>query len=320
MSTGKGWIPEKYDPNDKPYRSRLEGLIKPSVNLAEEHSDWFKEVYNQHDSGSCVANASAAAYRFLARKMNQDAQSDSHIMDDPSRLFVYYNARILPELENAKVSKDNTSMEQPPQVTDIGTHNRSAFKGLNIYGVCAEEKWPFKFTLTRHENGKMYEDVNHVNDCPPVDAYETAKASHAIEYCRLDPDHTETVENQLNMEERKAVGTVTLMQLKQCLSEGYPVVFGFRYFWKDLPGDGDQGEYVLPAVPESRQHQGPDRNDYGGHAVLAIGYDSSRQQVLCQNSWGSDWSNEGKFWIPYSWISDWEATDDFWMVRLIERK
>ena len=163
--------------------------------------------------------------------------------------------------------------------------------------------------------------VENLSTTPPEDAYVAAKAAKAVEYCRLDPDHPEEVEEELSLEEKKAVGIVTLIQLKQCLSEGYPVVFGFWYYWEQPPWVKHRNDiWELPALPADQQHKGPPHNGYGGHTVLAIGYDESRKQVLCQNSWGPEWSHDGKFWIAYSWISDWEATDDFWMIRLIDKK
>jgi C1A family cysteine protease len=328
MSESKGWIPEKYDPNDKPYRSRLKGLIKPRVNLAEEHPEWLEEIYSQLSTGSCVANATSSAYRYLAHKLNQDPQTKSPLMDDPSRLFVYYNARLLPRLESKKVAANSGAAQKPPTLRDLGSQNRNSFKGLNLYGVCCEKTWPFN-VIKVTVGDKEEDQVENLNKLPSDTAYEEAKRSHAVEYCRLDPDHPEEVESHLSTEERKAVGIVTLMQLKQCLSEGYPVVFGFWYYWDEPPWIMNKDEWELPELPISMQHAVPPRKwdkeekkyvSLGGHTVLAIGYDESRKQVLCQNSWGSDWSEKGRFWIAYSWITDWEATDDFWMIRLIERK
>ena len=316
-----GWIPDKYDPNDKPYRSRLRGKWDlTGINLAKDHPQWFHNVYDQAETRSCVANATSAAYRYLARRLNNETTGKPSLMDEPSRLFIYYNARLLPELEEKKVSATSGGVQRPPKVIDDGSYNRDAFKGLNLYGVCAEGKWPFKIV-----NGH----VKNINKSPPDDAYKEAKGAHVVEYCRLDPDHPDEMEEQMNLEEKKAVGIVTLMQLKQCLTEGYPVVFGFKYYWEDPPWeDNDEGEKVLPALPVCMQHTGPppgkwneeeqEYESFGAHAILAIGYDESTKRVLCQNSWDSTWSVDGKFWIAYSWIIDWEATDDFWMVRLIQ--
>ena len=51
----------------------------------------------------------------------------------------------------------------------------------------------------------------------------------------------------------------------------------------------------------------------GGHAVLIIGYDDTKERTIhgrhykgfleCQNSWGEDWGDKGFFWIPYEYIT-----------------
>ena len=59
----------------------------------------------------------------------------------------------------------------------------------------------------------------------------------------------------------------------------------------------------------------------GGHAVLIIGYDDTKERTIhgrhykgfleCQNSWGEDWGDKGFFWIPYEYIT--YRTKDFGM-------
>jgi hypothetical protein len=105
MSSGStGWKKEEYDPNDIPYRYRGKGdaYMMHNVNLIFGKPSWFHDssgsVYDQGDSGSCVANACAAAYRYLAYKtteemaeadMNADAEvkRECPLLNDPSRLF-----------------------------------------------------------------------------------------------------------------------------------------------------------------------------------------------------------------------------------------
>ena len=45
-----------------------------------------------------------------------------------------------------------------------------------------------------------------------------------------------------------------------------------------------------------------------GHCVLVVGWDDSRG-LLCQNSWGTNWGDNGRFWMPYSFVEiiSWEA-------------
>ena len=34
--------------------------------------------------------------------------------------------------------------------------------------------------------------------------------------------------------------------------------------------------------------------------MCVIGYDDDRQAFLVQNSWGTQWGKNGRFWLPYS--------------------
>ena len=62
----------------------------------------------------------------------------------------------------------------------------------------------------------------------------------------------------------------------------------------------------------------PQESVRGGHAVLAVGYDDSKQAVLIRNSWGKDWGIKGYFWMPYAYISTEDYCNDFWTIRSVE--
>jgi len=40
----------------------------------------------------------------------------------------------------------------------------------------------------------------------------------------------------------------------------------------------------------------------GGHAYTAIGWSDKRQAFRCQNSWGPEWCQRGRFWLPYKFV------------------
>jgi C1A family cysteine protease len=57
----------------------------------------------------------------------------------------------------------------------------------------------------------------------------------------------------------------------------------------------------------------------GGHAVLAIGYDDSKQWVMMRNSWGKNWGatingKRGYFYLPYAYFTSGYAYD-FWVLQ-----
>ena len=55
----------------------------------------------------------------------------------------------------------------------------------------------------------------------------------------------------------------------------------------------------------------------GGHAVMAVGFDDSKQWFIVRNSWGTTWGMKGYFTLPYGYVTDPNLADDFWTIRLI---
>ena len=78
-------------------------------------------IEEQLSIGSCSAQAVIGAYELLT---NRDYPTQ---FKDLSRMFVYYNTRLL----------DNTENE------DIGATVRDTIKSLKTNGVCSEELWPY---------------------------------------------------------------------------------------------------------------------------------------------------------------------------------
>lgn len=107
----------KPDPRDYAYQPRNKELRR-TVDLRE----WDSLVEDQSELGSCVGNAITNAYELQVKRLYPD------MFKELSRLFVYYNARLL---------EGTTS-------SDAGATIRSGIKGLNKYGVCTEQLWPYK--------------------------------------------------------------------------------------------------------------------------------------------------------------------------------
>lgn len=78
-------------------------------------------IYDQGQLGSCTANAAATMITYIYRT------TQNKIMW-PSRLFLYYNTRLL----------ENTVS------FDAGATLRSTMKSLSKYGVCRETVWPYQ--------------------------------------------------------------------------------------------------------------------------------------------------------------------------------
>ena len=125
---------------------------------------------------------------------------------------------------------------------------------------------------------------------PPKQCYDAALANQALSYQRLTP---------------------VLTQLKGCLAAGYPFVFGFSVY------ESFESEAVakIGAVP---MPDGGTEKQLGGHAVLAVGYDETRQHFIVRNSWGTGWGIKGYCTFPYTYLLDANLCEDFWTVRLVE--
>ncbi len=102
-------------------------------------------VVDQGNLGSCTANAIAAAFQYDQIKQKIAAFP-------ASRLFVYYNERLLEGTVNY----------------DSGAYIRDGIKTLNTYGVCAETAWPYVVSQYRTK--------------PNTAAYTAAKLHTALSY------------------------------------------------------------------------------------------------------------------------------------------
>jgi C1A family cysteine protease len=98
-------------------------------------------------------------------------------------------------------------------------------------------------------------------------------------------------------------------QMKGCLASGYPFVFGFTVYASfESPQVAKTGVLPMPQAGEQ---------SIGGHAVMAVGYDDSRQAITVRNSWGASWGQAGYFLMPYAYITDANLANDFWQIEVV---
>jgi len=98
----------------------------------------------------------------------------------------------------------------------------------------------------------------------------------------------------------------TLNEMKQCLADGFPFAFGFTVY------ESFMSEKVAKTGIMNMPEEG--EGVCGGHAVVCVGYDDSKQMVKVRNSWGKDFGIGGYFFMPYEYIGSKGLADDMWKI------
>jgi len=135
---------DRFDPRDLRC-TFTQTELKPVVDLRP----YASPVEDQRHLGSCTGQATVGAYELMLNKLYPDK------FVDLSRLFVYFNARLL----------DGDTNE------DGGAFVRDAVKSVHKFGVCTELTWPYlidKFAVV-----------------PGIQSYEEAKQRTIKEYYRV---------------------------------------------------------------------------------------------------------------------------------------
>ena len=155
--------------------------------------------------------------------------------------------------------------------SDSGAMIRDGIKTLKHQGVCAEKKWPYiisKFAVK-----------------PGPACYKEALDHQITSYRRI----------------------LTLDEMRRCLAEGFPFVFGFTVY----ESFESQAVAKTGTVPMPRKSE----RVLGGHAVLGVGYNDKQKRFIVRNSWGTGWGKQGYFTIPYAYLSNPDLSSDFWVVH-----
>jgi len=147
-----GWIPDLPDHRDFLFAAPGAVLRKlpAKVNLTAQ----CPPVFDQGEIGSCTANAIGGAIEFdrLKQKLRPFM---------PSRLFIYYNERVM----------ENTVNE------DAGAMIRDGIKSVAKQGVCSEKLWPYDPT--------PFPPNPHLTKTPAPACYKQALKHTAVRYERV---------------------------------------------------------------------------------------------------------------------------------------
>ncbi len=157
---------------------------------------------------------------------------------------------------------------------DAGAEIRDGIKSLVRYGVCPEQYWPYVISKFKTKPTKF--------------AYKSAMPHRIDKYMRI---------NQ------------TVNDLKSCLADGFPFVFGIMVY-ESLESDDVAKSGMVPTP-------GKHEKALGGHAILGVGYDDADRTFIIRNSWGSEWGMNGYFTLPYDYVLNSDLADDFWTIRWV---
>lgn len=111
--------------------------------------------------------------------------------------------------------------------------------------------------------------------------------------CYINPTNSQRNEASQN----KVTGWSSLNRkdikgIKQALDLGYPVPIAFD---------------VTKAFDDMGNRDGIWDNNYGtvrgGHCTCIVGYDNKKKMFKVENSWGSNWGDNGYFWVTYDLVA-----------------
>lgn len=134
------------DPRDRIYNN--ENKVCAAAKLPVVHTLTTPPVYDQGQLGSCTGNGWARVVQYMA-------QEDGDDFGIPSRLFIYYNERVI---ENTVDS-------------DSGAEVRTGAKVVSTLGVPPETDWAY--------------DIAKFTDKPSAQAFTDAKKHEALTYKRI---------------------------------------------------------------------------------------------------------------------------------------
>lgn len=126
-------------PSKQDFRDLAYQITDPSYISDIDLREWNSPVQDQGHAGSCVSNALTSAYELMVRHQYPDK------FVELSRLFVYYNSRVIEESINE----------------DAGIlYIKDSLDSITKQGVCSEELWPYNLeSLTSSPTPECYADA-----------------------------------------------------------------------------------------------------------------------------------------------------------------
>lgn len=102
--------------------------------------------------------------------------------------------------------------------------------------------------------------------------------------------------------------SVDVGDIPAALAEGRPVICGFTLY----------PEFESTAVAQSGIVPMPGFFELpiGGHGIVIVGCDTTKEIYICRNSWGGTWGQSGYFIVPMAYAQKFGS--DFWTLVKVE--
>jgi hypothetical protein len=166
----------------------------------------------------------------------------------------------------------NTRVIENTVNEDSGTTISGALTVLRKQGACPEPIWPY--------------NISQYAVKPSTEAYASGSKHLMSVYARV---------------------LLDLAQMKQCLLDGFPFVFGVLLY-SSFENVGISGVVPIPRAGEQL---------LGGHCMACVGFNDAAQQFIVRNSWGSNWGAQGYCYIPYAYLTNSDYMFDMWTIRTV---
>ena len=165
------------------------------------------------------------------------------------------------------------NLSNPPSCgVDKGSRIRLAFDCMARYGAPSERACPY--------------DISKVNERPSILAYREAIKNRISKFYRIDGE-----------------GSERIIQIKQALTAGNPVVFGIKIADSFKKVNSEEVIY------------NPNGGWIGGHAMIIVSWSESKQAFEVRNSWGEGWGVKGYCWMDKDYIAS-NVTSDIWVPTI----
>lgn len=297
---------QKYLPPKTPSFEQREFTELSNIN------SWPNElIYCQCNLGACAANAIAFCLRYLSIRNSKNPQEFLNNPErlDPSRLYIYYNARFL---EGAMWGTNSTTR-------DSGATIPGTILAIDKYGSCPENfvEDPKNPTNIIGYRGCIY-DPKHYASQPSPESYRFA---FDPSYCGLNtcselsgdckknpyPNVSKYIRYTDLFSKYKTLGWLNgsqkreiIKDFKEALRNNMPIFFGFA-----LDKNYEQQSNGFIPLPDLTRFTAT-----SGHAVAIIGYGNYSQTRPEQkyfkfiNSHGPSWGHGGYGYLPEEYITN----------------